>query len=148
MDVNQVASLYIDMLRRLIRKKKFQTLLHKRWYLVAVDGTQKYVMDEYWDERYLRRKIRGKDSEYQYYAYVLEAVLLCSNGILCAADEYIFGKQWGIGGNRKRRKMETGLRIESVPPAGEAAETGVSETAAHPADGRTLCERAGYGSLP
>ncbi|GFP20143.1 hypothetical protein HKBW3S03_01644 [Candidatus Hakubella thermalkaliphila] len=47
-----------------------------------------------------------------------------------AADEYIFGEQWGIGSNRKRRRMETGLRIESVPAAGEAAETGVFETAA------------------
>jgi hypothetical protein len=68
MDVDQIETLYIDMLRRLIRKKKFPNLLHKKRHLVAVDGTQKYVMDECWDERYLRRKIRGKDGEYQYYA--------------------------------------------------------------------------------
>lgn len=82
MDVSQIETLYIDMLRGLIRKKKFQNLLHKNRYLVAVDGTQKYVMDECWDEHYLRRKIRGKDGEYQYYAYVLEAVLLFSNGMV------------------------------------------------------------------
>jgi len=82
MDVDEIETLYIDMLRRLIRKKKFQNLLHNKRYLVAVDGTQKYVMDECWDERYLRRKIRGKDGEYQYYDYVLEAVLICSNGMV------------------------------------------------------------------
>lgn len=82
MDVGQIETLYLDMLKRLISKKTFKNLLHKKRYLVAVDGTQKYKMDECWDERYLRRKIRGKDGEYQYYAYVLEAVLLFSNGMV------------------------------------------------------------------
>lgn len=80
-DVDQIEALYIDMLRRLIRKKKFMNLLHKKRYLVAIDGTQKYVMCECWDERYLCRK-RGKEGEYQYYAYVLEAVLIFSNGMV------------------------------------------------------------------
>lgn len=84
MDVDQIETLYNDMLRRLIRKKTFKNLLHKKQYLVAVDGTQKYIMDECWDERYLRRKIRDKDGsfKYQYYAYVLEAVLVFSNGMV------------------------------------------------------------------
>lgn len=80
-DVDQIESIYIDMLRRLIRKKTFKNLLHRKRYLVAVDGTQKYVMHECWDKRYLCRK-RGKDGEYQYYAYVLEAVLIFSNGMV------------------------------------------------------------------
>lgn len=82
MDVSQIETLYLDMLKRLIRKKTFKSLLHKSRYLVAVDGTQKYVMNECWDERYLKRKVRGKDGEYQYYAYVLEAVLIFSNGMV------------------------------------------------------------------
>ncbi len=57
-------------------------MLHKKRYLVAMDGTQKYVMDQCWDERYLRRKVKGRDKEYQYYAYVLEAVLLFANGMV------------------------------------------------------------------
>jgi len=81
-EVAEIETVYIDMLKKLIRKKKFQNLLHQKRYLVAVDGTQKYVMDECWDERYLRRKIRGKDGEYQYYAYVLETVLIFSNGMV------------------------------------------------------------------
>lgn len=81
-DVTKIEIIYIDMLRKLIRKKKFQNLLQQKRYVVAVDGTQKYVMEECWDERYLRRKVRGKDGEYQYYAYVLEAVLIFSNGMV------------------------------------------------------------------
>lgn len=84
-DVDRIESDYIDLLKRLIRKKKFQNLLHNKRYLVAVDGTQKYKMEECWDSRYLRRKIRSKEGEevqYQYYAYVLEAVLIFSNGMV------------------------------------------------------------------
>jgi Leu/Phe-tRNA-protein transferase len=77
-DVDQIEELYVDLLRKLIYKKTFQRMLLNKRYLVAIDGTQKYVMDECWDERYLRRRIKGKDGAYkiQYYAYVLEAVLL------------------------------------------------------------------------
>ncbi len=39
-------------------------------------------MKECWDERYLFRKVQGKDGEWQYYAYVLEAVLVFANGMV------------------------------------------------------------------
>jgi len=81
-DVDQIENLYVGMLKRLIRKKTFTNLLHKKRYLVAVDGTQKCIMNECWDERYPKRKVRGKDGDYQYYAYVLEAVLILSNGMV------------------------------------------------------------------
>jgi hypothetical protein len=81
-EVDRIETLYLDMLRKLIRRKKFRNLLHQKKYLVAVDGTQKHLMNEGWDERYLRRKIKGKAGEYQYYAYVLEAVLIFTNGMV------------------------------------------------------------------
>jgi len=81
-EVAEIETIYIELLKKLIRKKKFRNLLHQKRYLVAVDGTQKYVMDECWNEHYLRREIPGKDGEYQYYAYVLEAVLIFSNGMV------------------------------------------------------------------
>jgi hypothetical protein len=81
-EVGRLETIYLDMLRSLIRKKKFKNLLRHKLYLVAVDGTQKYVMNQCWDKRYLRRKVTGKDGEYQYYAYVLEAVLILSNGMV------------------------------------------------------------------
>lgn len=81
-DVGQIETIYLSLLNHLIRKKKFQNLLHKGRYLVAVDGTQKYVINECWDERYPKRKVRGKEGEHKYYAYVLEAVLILSNGMV------------------------------------------------------------------
>lgn len=81
-DVDQIELLYLSLLRGLIRKKTFARLLYQGRYLVAVDGTQKYTMKRCCDERYLKRKVRGKDDEYQYYAYVLEAVLILSNGMV------------------------------------------------------------------
>lgn len=81
-DVDQIEALYIGLLKRLIRKKTFTNLLHKKRYLVAVDGTQKYTMNQCWDERYPKRKVSGKDGEYHYYAYALEAVLIFSNGMV------------------------------------------------------------------
>ena len=80
MDVEQIETAYISMLKQLIRKKKFKNLLTGDRYLVAIDGTQKYVMDRCWDERYLRRK--NEEGEYHYYAYVVEAVLIFSNGMV------------------------------------------------------------------
>lgn len=82
MDVDRIEGCYLDLLRHLIRRKKFRHLLRKNRYLVAIDGTQKYVMKECWDERYLHRKVQGKDGEWKYYAYVLEAVLVFANGMV------------------------------------------------------------------
>jgi len=81
-EVDHLENIYIDKLRYLIRKKKFKNLLFKNNYLVAVDGTQKHIIGSCWDERYLRRKVQGKDDEYQYYAFVLEAVFIFSNGMV------------------------------------------------------------------
>lgn len=80
-DANQIEELYLSLLNGLIRKKTFQKMLRKKRYLVAMDGTQKHVFDECWDERFLRRKV-GKEGEFQYYAYVLEACLVFSNGMV------------------------------------------------------------------
>jgi hypothetical protein len=82
MDADQIEDSYLDLLRHLIRRKKFRHLLRKNRYLVAIDGTQKCVMKECWDERYLRRRIQGKEGEREYYAYVLEAVLVFANGMV------------------------------------------------------------------
>lgn len=79
-DVSRIEDAYLDLLNELIRKKKFRNLLAQNRYLVAIDGTQKYTMGTCHDERYLRRKTR--DGRYQYYAYVLEAVLVFSNGMV------------------------------------------------------------------
>ncbi|NLA27791.1 MAG: hypothetical protein GX878_10405, partial [Firmicutes bacterium] len=95
-DVTEIETIYIDLLRQLIGKKKFKNLLHRKRFLVAVDGTQKYVMRECWDERCLRRKIPGKEGEHQYYAYVLDvaANVYCPgiDGVNCPGLDGILGQ--------------------------------------------------------
>lgn len=81
-DVGHIETAYLELLKKLIRNKTFGKFLPQKRYLVAVDGTQKHVVGEGWDERYLRRRIPGQDGAYQYYAYVLEAVLILSNGMV------------------------------------------------------------------
>lgn len=84
LDVDQIETVYTRLLKQLIQKKTFQDLLLDKRYVVAVDGTQKYKMDDCWDERYLRRKLVHQDGThtFQYYAYVLEAVLILNNGMV------------------------------------------------------------------
>jgi len=89
-EVERIEEIYLDLLNELIRKKKFRNLLAGGRYLIAIDGTQKYTMGTCHDERYLRRKTG--DGKYQYYAYVLEAVLILSNGMVLPLMSEFFGK--------------------------------------------------------
>ena len=81
-DVCQIEKALIDMVRNLIRKKKFCRYLIDNCYPVAIDGTQKFVRDVIWSEECLERKVKsGDDTEMQYYVYVLEANLSFFNGM-------------------------------------------------------------------
>lgn len=82
-DVEALQQTHLDMIRRLIRNKKFERWLVAGCYPIAIDGTQKAVRRELLSEEWLQRQINaGKDSEYtQYYVYVLEAHLAFPNGL-------------------------------------------------------------------
>ncbi|MCP4141444.1 MAG: transposase family protein, partial [Chloroflexi bacterium] len=59
-DVNQIETAQIELVRRLIRKKKFARYLIQGRYPIAIDGTQKMVRDYLWSEECLERKIKVK----------------------------------------------------------------------------------------
>ncbi len=83
-DVNEIEKAQIELVRSLIRKKKFVRYLIKGRYPVAIDGTQKIVRDYLWSEQCLERNIKvkkGKEPRKQYYVYVLEASLAFQNGM-------------------------------------------------------------------
>ena len=89
-DVNEIEHAHIEMIRHLIRGKKFQGYLIAGCYPIAIDGTQKFTRAQLWDLECLERKLRTqkKDEEdkkepeekRQYYVYVLEANLAFRNG--------------------------------------------------------------------
>ncbi len=83
-DVNEIEKAQIELVRSLIRKKKFARYLIEGRYPVAIDGTQKIVRDYQWSEECLERNIKVKKGEEpvkQYYVYVLEASLAFQNGM-------------------------------------------------------------------
>ena len=90
-DVNEIEQAHVDMIRHLIRGKKFQHYLIAGCYPVAIDGTQKFTRAQLWDVGCLERKLRSKKDENnaqeqeekkQYYVYVLEANLAFQNGMV------------------------------------------------------------------
>ncbi|MEW6661989.1 MAG: hypothetical protein ACOY9Y_09615 [Bacillota bacterium] len=81
-EVDEIETAHINLLRRLIRNKKFVHYLVKKRYLIAIDGTQKFTLGECWGEEYLKRHVKGKDEEPQYYVYLLEAKLVFPGGLV------------------------------------------------------------------
>ncbi len=58
-DVNEIESAHIDLVRKLIRKKKFARYLVDNCYPIAIDGTQKCVREAIWDEYEGLRKLEN-----------------------------------------------------------------------------------------
>jgi hypothetical protein len=83
-DVSEIEKAQIDLVKSLIRNKKFVRYLIQGRYPIAIDGTQKIVRDYLWAEECLERNIKvkkGKETRKQYYVYVLEASLAFQNGM-------------------------------------------------------------------
>lgn len=82
-EVEQLQQAHLQMIRRLIRNKKFDRWLVQGCYPIVFDGTQKAVRREMVSPQWLQRRINaGTDKEHtQYYVYVLEASLAFANGL-------------------------------------------------------------------
>ncbi len=83
LDVEPLEHTPIEVVRRLIRNKKFRRYLVAGRYPIAIDGTQKWVRDgQWWDAEWLERRRSTADGEWvQQYVYVLEANLVLPNGV-------------------------------------------------------------------
>ena len=82
-EVEKLQDLHVEMIRRLVKNKKFDRFLINGRYPVAIDGTQKLVRNELLSSEWQERTVaKGTDGEKtQYYVYVLEASLSFSNGM-------------------------------------------------------------------
>jgi len=84
-EVDDIEQTQIELLRHLIRKKKFTPYRVNNAYPVAIDGTQKLAGSKLWSEQMLQRRRAPADEaspRYQYYVYVLEANLSFRNGMV------------------------------------------------------------------
>jgi hypothetical protein len=81
-DVDQIEVAQMELVRSLIRDKKFSYHLIEGCYPIAIDGTQKLVRKQLLDEQWLEREVGSDEKKRkQYYVYVLEANLVLSNGL-------------------------------------------------------------------
>jgi len=81
-DVREIESALMELVRKMIRNKKFVRYLVDSCYPIAIDGTQKFVRDVIWSEECLEREVKkGDATEKQYYVYVLEANLAFAGGM-------------------------------------------------------------------
>lgn len=102
LNANQIMECMIELLKDLIRSKKFKNFMHKKRYLIAVDGTQKYFRDYEWAPECLERHVGGEARIPQYYCYVLEAVLILENGIvLPVMSEFIENGKYKKDGDKQ-----------------------------------------------
>ena len=83
-DVEGIEQAHIELLRRLIRAKKFRRYLINNCYPIAIDGSQKFARDTLWDENLLQRthQRKGGHRHTQYFVYILEASLAFRNGMV------------------------------------------------------------------
>ena len=106
-DVDEIEKTHLDLIRRLIRKKKFARFLVENHYPVAIDGTQKHVRDSILGEQWLQRKVGKKKAdddgrESQYYVYVLEAKLTFHNGmVIPLMSEFLDCTQGDVENNKQ-----------------------------------------------
>lgn len=81
-NVREIESALMELVRKMIRNKKFVRYLVDNCYPIAIDGTQKFVRDVLWSEECLEREVKkGDATEKQYYVYVLEANLAFAGGM-------------------------------------------------------------------
>lgn len=111
-DVSEIEAAHVEMVRHLIRSKKFERYLIKGCYPIAIDGTQKFKRAHLWDEECLERKVRTKqkddreaeqpEEKKQYYVYVLEANLVFQNGMVIPLLSEVLSYTEGDNKNNKQ----------------------------------------------
>lgn len=92
-EVCQIQESMIELLKDLIRRKKFRNYLYNNRLLIAIDGTQKFYRNYQWDPENegLVRHV-GEEKKEQHYVYVLESVVILDNGItLPLLSEFLNG---------------------------------------------------------
>lgn len=102
-DVGQIESAQIELLREWMRKKKFRRYLIENCYPIAVDGTQKLTRDWLWDEQCLQRTFKNDEiPQTQYYVYVLQASLAFRDGMSIPLMSEFLSYTQGDSGDSKQ----------------------------------------------
>lgn len=102
-DINQIEQLHLDLIKDLMRKKKFRRYLINNCYPVAIDGTGKFKRDWLWEEECLERNIKKNgETTKQYHVYVLEANLAFYDGMTIPLMTEVLSYTEGDSSNDKQ----------------------------------------------
>ena len=112
-DVNEIESAHIELIRRMIRNKKFRRYLINNCYPISIDGTQKFCRGHLWAEECQQRKINKKDdSELQYYVYILEANLtFCDGMTIPLMSEFLSYTEGDTANNKQDCELKAFYRL-------------------------------------
>jgi hypothetical protein len=112
-DVDQIEEAHVELIRQLIRKKKFFRFLIRNCYPIAFDGTQKHRRSKLLSEQWLQRRV-GKEGEKktQYTVYVLEANLAFKNGmVLPLLSEFLDYTEGDTSSNKQDCELKAFYRL-------------------------------------
>jgi hypothetical protein len=111
--VNQIEDAHVELVRQLIRKKKFYRFLIETTHPIAFDGTQKHLRSELLGEQWQERKVGKKDKkETQYFVYVLEANLAFQNGmVIPLLSEFLDYTEGDTSSNKQDCELKAFYRL-------------------------------------
>lgn len=112
-DVSQIEDIQVELVRQMIRKKKFRRYLINECYPIAIDGTGKLKRDWLWDEECLERNIKKEDGVHpQYHVYVLEANLAFHGGMsIPFMSEFLSYTQGDTGNDKQDCELKAFYRL-------------------------------------
>jgi hypothetical protein len=112
-DVGEIESTQIELIRKWTRNKKFCRYLINGCYPIAMDGTQKLARDWLWDEECLERTVgSGETSRSQYYVYILQASLAFQGGMsIPLMSEFLSYTQDDSGKNKQDCELKAFHRL-------------------------------------
>ena len=105
-NVSEIEQALIDLVKKLIQKKKFRRFLINNCYPIALDGSRKTTFTGLWSDALLQQRISGSeeqgDAQYQYYIYVLEASICLHNGMVIPLMSEFLDFREGDGDRNKQ----------------------------------------------
>ncbi len=110
LDPKKIESIHINMIKDLIRNKKFKCMLIEGCLPITIDGGQKlYRQGLLQDERWCERKVGDSESQsMQQYIYVLEANLTLKNGLtIPLMSEYLYRSHNELEQDEGKQDCET-----------------------------------------
>lgn len=95
-DVEEIQETIGIVVKKLLKNKKFKNHKLAKFFVIAIDGTEKFESDVPWTDEALQKELKTKKGKKtKYYVYVLEANLVFANGItIPILTEFLEGSKY------------------------------------------------------